>query len=140
MRKSAPKRDRLLLRIGAAKKEAGRAFGFVKMTIPREGEPVSQATFRFSVDREKLRQAEDRDGHYLLRSNLTAEDPAVLWTRYIQLTQIEAAFRTLKSDLGLRPIFHQIDRRLEAHILVAFLAYCLHVTLNRRSPSSSSIE
>ena len=132
MRKSAPKRDRLLLRIGAAKKEAGRAFGFVKMTIPREGEPVSQATFRFSVDREKLRQAEDRDGHYLLRSNLTAEDPAVLWTRYIQLTQIEAAFRTLKSDLGLRPIFHQIDRRLEAHILVAFLAYCLHVTLKNR--------
>ena len=132
MRRSGPKRDQLLLRIGAAKKEAGRAFGFVKMTIPAEGEPVSRATFRFQVDRVKLRQAEHRDGHYLLRSNLTAEDPAVLWTRYIQLTQIEAAFRTLKSDLGLRPIYHRLDRRVEAHIFVAFLAYCLQVTLKNR--------
>jgi transposase len=132
MRRSAPKRDQLLLRIGAAKKEAGRAFGFVKMTIPAEGEPVSRATFRCEIDRVKLRQAEHRDGHYLLRSNLTAEDPAVLWTRYIQLTQIEAAFRTLKSDLGLRPIYHRLDRRVEAHIFVAFLACCLQVTLKNR--------
>ena len=132
MRRGAPKRDQLLLRIGAAKKEAGRAFGFVKMTIPAEGEPITRATFRIQVDRVKLRQAEHRDGHYLLRSNLTAEDPAVLWTRYIQLTQIEAAFRTLKSDLGLRPIYHRLDRRVEAHIFVAFLAYCLQVTLKNR--------
>jgi len=132
MRRSGPKRDQLLLRIGAAKKEAGRAFGFVKLTIPAEGEAVTRATFRFEVDRVKLRQAEHRDGHYLLRSNLTAEDPAVLWARYIQLTQIEAAFRTLKSDLGLRPIYHRLDRRVEAHIFVAFLAYCLQVTLKNR--------
>ena len=132
MRRGGAKRDQLLLRIGAAKKEAGRAFGFVKLTIPTEGQPISRATFRFKVDRVKLRQAEHRDGHYLLRSNLTAEDPAVLWTRYIQLTQIEAAFRTLKSDLGLRPIYHHLDRRVEAHIFVAFLAYCLQVTLKNR--------
>ena len=105
MRRSAPKRDQLLLRIGAAKKEAGRAFGFVKLTIPADGEAVTRTSFRFRVDRLKLRKAEQRDGHYLLRSNLTAEDPAVLWTRYMQLTQIEAAFRSLKSDLGLRPIY-----------------------------------
>jgi hypothetical protein len=67
-----------------------------------------------------------------LRSNLTAENPAVLWTRYMQLTQIEAAFRTLKSDWGIRPIYHQREHRVEAHILVAFLAYCLHVTLRAR--------
>jgi transposase len=78
MRRSAPKRDQLLLGIGAAKKEAGRAFGFVKLTIPADGEAVTRASFRFRVDRVKLRQAEQRDGHYLLRSNLTAEDPAVL--------------------------------------------------------------
>ena len=132
MRRSLPSRDQLLLRIGAAKKEAGRSFGFVKLTLPADGAAVTRASFHFRVDKEKLRQAEHRDGHYLLRSNLTAEDPAVLWTRYIQLTQIEAAFRSLKSDLGLRPIYHRLDRRVEAHIFVAFLAYCLQVTLKNR--------
>ena len=71
----------------------------------------------------KLKKAELRDGHYLLRSNLVSEDPAVLWDRYIQLTQIEAAFKALKSELGLRPIYHQLEHRVEAHILIAFLAY-----------------
>jgi len=71
-------------------------------------------------------------GHYLLRTNLVAEDPAVLWDRYMQLTQIEAAFKCLKSDLGIRPIHHQLEHRVEAHILVAFLAYCLTVTLKHR--------
>ena len=132
MRHSLPKRDQLLLRIGAAKKEAGRAFGFVQLTIPDATQPVTRATFHFHVNKILLKQAEQRDGHYLLRSNLTAEDPAVLWTRYIQLTQIEAAFRSLKSDLGLRPIYHRLDQRVEAHIFVAFLAYCLQVTLKNR--------
>ena len=129
MRRSLPGRDQLLLRIGAAKKEAGRAFGFVTIALPAATETVTRTSFHFRVDKVKLRQAEQRDGHYLLRSNLTAEDPAVLWTRYIQLTNIEAAFRSLKSDLGLRPIHHRLDRRVEAHIFVAFLAYCLQVTL-----------
>ena len=129
MRRSLPGRDQLLLRIGAAKKEAGRAFGFVTIALPAATETVTRTSFHFRVDKVKLRQAEQRDGHYLLRSNLTAEDPAVLWTRYIQLTNIEAAFRSLKSDLGLRPIHHRLERRVEAHIFVAFLAYCLQVTL-----------
>ena len=132
MRHSLPKRDQLLLRIGAAKKEAGRAFGFVQLTIPSSDQAVTRTTFHFKVDKPKLRQAAQRDGHYLLRSNLTAEDPAILWTRYIQLTQIEAAFRSLKNDLGLRPIYHRLDRRVEAHVFVAFLAYCLQVTLKNR--------
>jgi transposase len=132
MRHSLPKRDQLLLRIGAAKKEAGRAFGFVRLSIPSNDQAVTRTTFHFKVDKSKLRQAAQRDGHYLLRSNLMAEDPAILWTRYIQLTQIEAAFRSLKNDLGLRPIYHRLDRRVEAHIFVAFLAYCLQVTLKNR--------
>jgi transposase len=132
MRRSLPKRDPLLLRIGAAKKEAGRAFGFLKIQVPKADEPVTRQTFRFEVDRVKLRQAEQRDGHYLLRSNLTAEDPAVLWTRYVQLTQIEAVFRSLKSELGIRPVYHRLERRVDAHILIAFLAYCLQVTLKNR--------
>ncbi len=132
MRKSLPKRDQLLLRIGAAKKEAGRAFGFVKIQIPKAGQAVTRETFSFQVDKAKLKAAELRDGQYLLRSNLTGEDPAVLWTRYVQLTQIESVFRSLKSELGIRPIYHQLEHRADAHVLIAFLAYCLQVTLKNR--------
>jgi transposase len=132
MRKSCPKRDQLLMRIGAARTTAGRAFGFVNITLPKPGQEVKRETFTFRLDKAKLEDAELRDGHYLLRTNLVAEDPAVLWDRYMQLTQIEAAFKCLKSDLGIRPIYHQLEHRVEAHILVAFLAYCLSVTLKHR--------
>jgi transposase len=132
MRRSLPQRDQLLLRIGAAKKEAGRAFGFVKIQLPKADQPVTRETFSFQVKKAKLKAAQQRDGHYLLRSNLTAEDPAVLWARYVQLTQIESVFRTLKSELGIRPIYHQLEHRADAHVLIAFLAYCLQVTLKNR--------
>ncbi|MGH9438165.1 MAG: IS1634 family transposase, partial [Terriglobia bacterium] len=132
LRRKCPARDQLLLRIGAAKKEAGRAFGFVPIHLPAEGEEVTRRAFTFHLDKEKLKKAELRDGHYLLRSNLVGEDPSVLWERYVQLTQIEAAFKTLKSELGLRPIYHQVGKRVEAHIFVAFLAYALSVTLKQR--------
>ena len=132
MRRSCPKRDQLLMRVGAAKADVGRAFAFVKITLPKPGEQVTRETFTFKLDKVKLKEDELRDGHYLLRTNLVAEDPAVLWDRYIQLTQIEAAFKCLKSDLGIRPIYHQLEHRVEAHIMVAFLAYCLTVTLKHR--------
>jgi transposase len=132
MQRSGPKRDQLLMRVGAAKTDAGRAFGFVTITLPKAGQEVSRETFTFRLDKVKLKEAELRDGHYLLRTNLVSEDPAVLWERYMQLTQIEAAFKCLKSDLGIRPIHHQLEHRVEAHILVAFLAYCLSVTLKYR--------
>jgi transposase len=132
MRRSLPSRDQLLMRIGAVKTAAGRAFGFVKIQVPEVGQPVTRESFRFTVDKNKLKEAELRDGHYLLRSNLTGADPAVLWTRYVQLTQIESAFRSLKSELGIRPIYHHLEHRVDAHILIAFLAYCLQVTLKNR--------
>jgi hypothetical protein len=132
LRRKSPARDQLLLRIGAAKKEAGRAFGFVRMLLPKEGAAVTRQTFTLQLDKGKLQKAELRDGHYLLRSNLVGEDATVLWELYLQLTQIEAAFKTLKSELGLRPIYHQLENRVEAHILVAFLAYALSVTLKQR--------
>jgi transposase len=132
MRRSCPKRDQLLMRVGAAKTDVGRAFGFVKINLPAAGQEVTRETFTFRLDKAKLKEAELRDGHYLLRTNLVAEDPAVLWDRYMQLTQIEAAFKCLKSDLGIRPIHHQLEHRVDAHILVAFLAYCLSVTLKHR--------
>ncbi|HEV2961578.1 MAG TPA: IS1634 family transposase [Candidatus Angelobacter sp.] len=132
MRKSPPHRDQLLLRIGAAKKEAGRAFGLVKIHLPPPGQAVTRQSFSFQLDKTKLKTLEQRDGHYLLRSNLTGEDPTVLWTLYVQLTQIESVFRCLKSELGIRPLYHQLEHRAEAHVLIAFLAYCLQVTLKNR--------
>ncbi len=74
----SPERDQLLLRIGAAKKEAGRSFGFVQIRLPKKDQEVTRTTFTFHTDKMKLKAAEQRDGHYLLRSNLTGEDPAVL--------------------------------------------------------------
>jgi transposase len=132
MRRSCPKRDQLLMRVGAAKTDVGRAFGFVIIHLPKAGELVTKETFTFKLDKAKLKEAERRDGHYLLRTNLVTEDPAVLWDRYMQLTQIEATFKCLKSDLGVRPIYHQLEHRVDAHIMVAFLAYCLTVTLKHR--------
>jgi len=132
MQRSSPRRDQLLLRIGGARKEAGSAFRFLHLQLPGEGQAVTRQSFRFRVDRPKLIAAELQDGHYLLRSNLVGEDPAVLWERYVQLAQIEAAFKTMKSELGIRPLYHQLGHRVEAHILVAFLAYCLLVTLKNR--------
>jgi len=132
MQRSGPRRDQLLLRIGAARKEAGSAFRFLHLQLPSEGQAVTRQSFQFRVDRPKLIAAELQDGHYLLRSNLAGEDPAVLWERYMQLAQIEAAFKAMKSELGIRPLYHQLGHRVEAHILVAFLAYCLLVTLKNR--------
>ena len=98
------------------------------------------ATFTFRLNRKKLRMVRRREGRYLLRANLTDRDPAELWNFYIRLTEIEAAFKTLKDDLDLRPIYHQLEHRIEAHIFVSFLAYCLHVTLRARlKPHASGL-
>jgi len=72
---------------------------------------------------------ESREGAYLLRTNLQADSAAELWTKYMQLTEAEAVFRVLKSGLSIRPFFHQLETRVKAHILVAFLGYALWVTL-----------
>jgi transposase len=125
-------RDQLLLKLGAAKKEAGRVYALVAIQLPDPDQEVTAQTFTFSLRREKLRAVRRREGSYLLRSNLTGEDPAALWRYYIQLTEIEQAFKELKSDLAIRPIYHQTDERIEAHIFVAFIAYCLQVTLKHR--------
>jgi transposase len=132
MRQRPPSRDKLLLRLGAAKTEAGRAFQFVDVQLPKPDEAVTRQTFTFRLDKQKLQQAELHDGHYLLRTNLSADNAEQLWKLYMQLTQIEAAFRCLKTDLKIRPIHHQLEQRVDAHILVAFLGYCLMVTLKKR--------
>jgi hypothetical protein len=88
--------------------------------------------FLYTLNRKKLRTVRRREGRYLLRTNLTESDPALLWQYYVQLVAVEEAFKNLKGDLAIRPIFHQEERRIEAHIFIAFLAYCLYITLHRR--------
>jgi transposase len=121
----------LLLKLGEAKGRYRAAWRLVDIQLP---EPTAEAiaTLSFSLNRQKLRQVRRREGRYLLRTNLCGRDPAQLWQFYIQLVEIEAAFKNLKDDLALRPIFHQLEHRIEAHIFVAFMAYCLHVTLRAR--------
>jgi len=122
-------RDDLLMHIGALKKEAGRDFGLVRISIPNPQEPVNELTFHFELDRERLRRALRREGRYRLRSNMQAASPETVWESYLLLTRIEQAFKDLKGELSIRPIWHQLEKRVEAHIFVSFLAYCLHTTL-----------
>ena len=129
LRRQSNRRDQLLLKLGSAKKEAGRAWHLVDIRVPETGKPVTSETFTFALRRDRLRQARRREGRYLLRSNMTGEDPATLWKYDMRLTEIEHAFKELKHDLAIRPIFHQREERIEAHIFVSFLAYCLLVTL-----------
>jgi transposase len=120
-------REELLMKLGAARTKSRAAYRLLTIEID-----PNKAAFTFALDRDKLRQVRRREGRYLLRSNLTGRDPAELWRFYIQLVEVEAAFKNLKDDLQLRPIYHQLEERIEAHIFVAFLAYCLHVTLRAR--------
>jgi Transposase DDE domain len=125
-------RDELLLKLGAAKKEAGKAYTLLVIHTPTKDQPVTSETFHFALDRKKLRQARRREGSYLLRSNIKSDDPGHLWRLYLQLVEVEQAFKELKNDLSIRPIYHQLETRIEAHIFIAFLAYCLLVTLKQR--------
>jgi transposase len=133
LKQQALTRDALQRKIGAAQKDAGRVAALVMISLPDGAGSAEVKEFSFSLDRKKFRKWIRREGHYLLRSNIEQDKAPQLWQMYIQLTNVESAFRTLKGDLAIRPIFHQLDSRIEAHIFVAFLAYCLHVTLNQRA-------
>jgi transposase len=136
-----PTRDQLLMKLGAARQQWPTGWRMFKVQVPkpkRAGKSAQAATpepvpgFSYQLRWDKLRQAHRREGRYLLRSNMSQREPAQLWEYYLQLTQVEEAFRHLKSDLSLRPFHHQKLERNEAHIFIAFLAYCLLVTLGRR--------
>lgn len=120
-------REELLMKLGAARATAPAAWRLVDITVDK-----TAARFAFALNRTKLRQVRRREGRYLRRTNLTKGDPATLWQYYIQLVAVEEAFKNLKADLAIRPVFHQQERRVEAHIFIAFLAYCLYITLQRR--------
>src|SRR5262249_10667385 len=120
-------REELLMKLGAARDQSRTAWRLVTIAIAAE-----DATFSYRLDRNRLRQTRLREGRYLLRTNLVEEDPAKLWSHYLLLMAVEEAFQNLKAALAIRPVFHQLEARIEAHVFIAFLSYCLHVTLARR--------
>jgi hypothetical protein len=120
-------RDALLMKLGSAQSKVPAAYRLIIVKVAKNG-----ASFTYALNRKKLKITRRREGRYLLRTNLTETDPVKLWNYYLQLGQVEEAFRTLKSDLAIRPIFHQDQSRIEAHVFVAFLAYCSYVTLGRQ--------
>jgi hypothetical protein len=120
-------REEMLMKLGAARSKAPTAWRLVEVALDKES-----AALTYSLDRDKLRVDRRREGRYLLRTNLTNQDPALLWQYYVQLVAVEEAFKNLKGDLAIRPIFHHDESRIEAHIFIAFLAYCLQITLTRR--------
>jgi transposase len=126
LKRMAPARDALLLKLGAAKSQSPQAWRLVDVDVDEAG------ALSYALRKDKLREVLHREGRYLLRSNLCAQDPAQIWQLYMLLTQVEEAFKNLKGDLALRPIFHQLEHRIEAHIFVAFLAFCVHATLRHQ--------
>ena len=120
-------REELLMKLGAARNQFCKGWRLVVVEVAADN-----AAFTYRSDRAKLRQARSREGRYLLRTNMAEEDPTRLLSHYLLLVIIEEAFKTLRGDLAIRPIFHQLEARIEAHVFIAFLAYCLHVTLGRR--------
>jgi transposase len=126
-------RDGLLLKLGAAQQRSPSAGRLVALRLPQAQEKVSPETFTFRLRKKKLRQVRRREGCYLLRTNLPEDDPGKAWQFYMQLSQVEEAFKNLKGDLAVRPIYHQLEHRIEAHIFVSFLAYCVHVSLRQKA-------
>src|SRR5260370_6110248 len=125
------RRELIYKRLGRLEERWATAWPYLKEV------ELTDSNLVWSWDRKKLRSAWLHQGTYLLRTNLTDRDPKKLWRQYIQLTEIEAVFRTLKTELNLRPIFHRIQRRLEPHILIAFFAYCFGPWLKQKPPSAA---
>lgn len=125
------------MKLGAAQAAAGRGWSLVEVTLPeapptQKGRQQRVGAWSWTLRKDKLREVFRREGRYLLRTNLTESDPAKVWEFYLQLVPVEEAFKQLKGDLALRPVFHQLEARIEAHIFVCFLAYCVQVTLRHQ--------
>ena len=119
-------RDTIHVRIGRILASHPQAADLYQVALQEEN-----GKFRLEWTKKEGEQQwrEAREGAYLLRTNLTASTAAEMWAQYMQLTEVEAVFRALKSELSIRPLFHQLERRVKAHVLVAFLGYALWVTL-----------
>jgi transposase len=130
-RRSRISRDSLLGRLAVLKKEAGRMSAALIVHVPDEGQRPTMENFRYELDNEVHQETLDRDGSYILRSNAIHEDATNMWSMYMQLVHIESAFKSMKSDLAIRPIYHYVQPRVEAHIFIAFMGYCLLAALGK---------
>ena len=126
-----PNRSQVDRQIGRLLGRNSRAAGKYRVEVTDDPERPGHLRVSWTCREEWSQWAILSEGVYLLRTNLVGWEPEALWKTYIQLTDVEAAFRTIKSDLVLRPIYHQIERRVHGHILVAFLAYALWKTLQK---------
>jgi transposase len=124
-------RDTLISRLAVLKKDAGRMSAALIIHMPDEGQKPTVKNFHYELNKDAYKKALDRDGSYILRSNAINEDAATMWSMYMQLVNIEAALKSMKSDLAIRPIRHYVQPRVEAHIFVAFMGYCLLTTLRK---------
>jgi len=137
LQKNYRDRDRFMKRLGVLQHQAGRCAKCVDLQLPEEGQKVSNQTFQYQFNRQVYRQMIHRDGKYFLRTNQTNKAPIELWEQYMLQTRVEQAFKELKSDLCVRPIHHQLEHRVDAHIFVAFLSYCLQATLRQKLKTSA---
>ena len=137
LQKNYRDRDRFLKRLGVLLHEAGSSSKCVELQLPPEGKKVSRENFTYSFNRQIYRQMIHRDGKYFLRTNQTGKTPIELWEQYMLQTRVEQSFKELKSDLSIRPIHHQLEHRVDAHIFIAFMSYCLQTTLRQKLTTSA---
>jgi hypothetical protein len=124
-------RDTLLGKLAVLKQKAGRMAAAVTVHVPDEGQRPTPQNFYYTLNDDAHHEAMERDGSYILRSNANQADATTMWSMYMQLVWIESAFKSMKSDLAIRPIFHQVQPRVEAHLFVAFMGYCLMAALRK---------
>lgn len=117
--------------IGRLSERHPQAWRWIAVEYVRPLTGTDRGAVRWTWDRPTFRRATLTEGAYLLRAHWTEQDPAKLWATYMQLTEAEAAFRTLKSEIKVRPIWHWTEPRVQAHLMVAFLGYCLWVYLKQ---------
>jgi transposase len=129
--KKRPNRTQVERQIGRLLQRNSRAAGKYKIEVKKDRQRKGHLKLKWEIREDWSDWASLKDGAYLLRTNLTDKTPEELWKTYMQLADAEAAFRTIKSDLQLRPIYHQVQRRVHAHVLVAFLAYAMWKTLQK---------
>ena len=137
--RKALSRDELISRLAVARSKAGRSWGLFRIKVPKRTEAtVTKDNFSWSFNLDRIRQARRDEGTYLLRTNMTDADPSTLWRQYMIQGEIEQSFREVKNDLGLRPVYHQLDGRIKAHVFVSYVAYCLQATLKNLTRSKET--
>ncbi len=129
--------NRFMKRLGVLEKEAGSCRKCVTLAIPKNKARIEVGEFDYKFEADKYRKMIYRDGMYFLRTNQTGKDGAELWQEYMLQCNVEQAFKELKSDLGVRPVYHHKEERVDAHVFVAFMSYCLQVTLRHKLRASA---